>query len=170
MQLSGMALSNASHRKTSDDSDMNVSMKRRARAVSTGEAASYCFVTSDTIVNWIKSGLIRAQRTAGGQYRILVHHLREFMEERKMDTGLLDHTYDLHRFCWQYRSDCSRNDEENQNCDDCLVKFLGALNCYRFMRLRMSTNGRERDCANCDYFNLWGQSETGQSDEGEERS
>lgn len=149
---------------------MTASMKHRSRAVSTGEAATFCFVTSDTIVNWIKSGLIRAQRTAGGQYRILVHHLREFMDEREMDTSLLDHTYDLHRFCWQYRLDRSQDNKMQERCDDCLVKFLGALNCYRFMRLRMSTNGRERDCANCDYFRLWGRSGADQSDEGKERS
>ena len=64
-------------------------MKKRALAVSTGEAARYCFVTSDTIVNWIKAGLIRAQRTAGGQYRILLRDLRDFMEERGMNTSLL---------------------------------------------------------------------------------
>ena len=64
--------------------------KQQKLAVSTGQAARYCFVTSDTIVNWIKAGHLAAQRTAGGQYRILIADLRSFMQSRGMSNRLMD--------------------------------------------------------------------------------
>lgn len=59
-------------------------------AYSTGQAARCCFVTSDTILNWIHAGSLEAQRTAGGQYRIRREELLRFMRAHGMNTDLLE--------------------------------------------------------------------------------
>ncbi len=38
--------------------------------LTTGQAARFCSVKPDTILKWIKRGRLRAERTAGGHYRI----------------------------------------------------------------------------------------------------
>ena len=64
--------------------------RERPLAYSTGQAARYCFVTSDTILNWIHKGSLQAQRTAGGQYRIRREDLLRFMRVHGMSTELLE--------------------------------------------------------------------------------
>ena len=59
-------------------------------AVSSGQAARYCLVSPDTIVNWIAGGKIPAQRTVGGQFRIRLKDLRVFMLAHGMRTDQLD--------------------------------------------------------------------------------
>jgi excisionase family DNA binding protein len=50
--------------------------------LTTGQAARYCLVSPDTIVKWIKAENLPAQRTIGGQFRIFVNDLRQFMAQR----------------------------------------------------------------------------------------
>ena len=59
-------------------------------AYTTGQAARFCYVTSDTILNWIHAGSLMAQRTAGGQYRIRREDLIAFMREHGMRTDVLE--------------------------------------------------------------------------------
>ena len=81
-----------------------MSANRRLLALTTGQAAKCCFVTSDTMVNWIKADLLRAQRTAGGQYRILLSDLRAFMCSRGMSTELLDDAPGDRPMCWEFHA------------------------------------------------------------------
>ena len=59
-------------------------------AFTTGQAARYCYVTSDTILNWIHAKVLVAQRTVGGQYRIRREDLIQFMREHGMRTDQLE--------------------------------------------------------------------------------
>lgn len=129
--------------------------RRPGGALTTGQAARYCFVTSDTIANWIKSGLLRAQRTAGGQYRILLGELREFMLSRGMSTHLLDDQVGHRPPCWVFRAGDAG--AETSACRDCIVQFLGVRNCYRLMAMRPGEERPCRDCAACPYFQRWGE-------------
>jgi hypothetical protein len=43
-------------------------------------------ITSYTIVNWIHTRALKAQKTAGGQYRIRLGDLRDFMRANDMRT------------------------------------------------------------------------------------
>ena len=43
---------------------------KEERLLTTGQAAKRCSVTADTILKWIRSGYLPAQRTAGGHHRI----------------------------------------------------------------------------------------------------
>jgi len=134
--------------------------RRRARAragwaVSTGTAARCCFVTPDTIVNWIKAGKLPAQRTAGGQYRILVSDLREFMEEQGMSTNWLESGNQSQPLCHDFRVR-GVLDPEAAVCASCVVRHLGAFNCFKLMGMRPGEGHRYQECENCQYYQRWG--------------
>lgn len=120
--------------------------------MTTGQAARYCFVTPGTMVNWIKAGLLPAQRTGGGQYRILLRDLRAFMHSRGMSMELLDAEPESRPMCWQhFAGDASRA----QACEGCLVKFLGVLNCFRLMGMSPEAGDRAEGCGSCEYYQRW---------------
>ncbi|MEW6364008.1 MAG: helix-turn-helix domain-containing protein [Acidobacteriota bacterium] len=130
-------------------------LKRRSPdAVSTGQAARFCYVTPETIVNWIRSNQLRAQRTAGGQYRIRTEELREFMTAKGMATALLDAERDVRPYCWEYH--CEEAGRFGSVCDSCLVHRSGTLNCWELHGLLPLTSRRVDRCANCDYFQRYG--------------
>jgi excisionase family DNA binding protein len=53
--------------------------------ISTGEAARACGVSTQTIVNWIRQGRLRAATTGGGRYRVHVESLVEFLKASGFD-------------------------------------------------------------------------------------
>jgi excisionase family DNA binding protein len=52
---------------------------RKTDLISTGEAAVACGVSTQTIVNWIRQGRLRAATTGGGRFRVHVDSLVEFL-------------------------------------------------------------------------------------------
>jgi excisionase family DNA binding protein len=129
----------------------------RIRAFSTGRAARFCYVTPETILNWIRAGLLKAQRTAGGQYRIRIEDLRAFMVERGMETDQLDASQGLRSHCWE-----ARIQEVGQPrvplpepCRDCLVRRSGTLNCWELAGLLPLTGRRAMRCAECEYYRTY---------------
>jgi excisionase family DNA binding protein len=129
-------------------------MNRGRRALTTGRAAEYCFVTADTIANWIRSGLLPAQRTAGGQYRILAGDLHAFMTARGMSTAALEEEEEIERVpCWEFRRGASF---AGAGCDDCVVRHLKVLDCFKLMAMRSAGGWPVRDCADCPYFLRYG--------------
>jgi len=128
-------------------------MKRRRRALTTGQAARHCFVTADTIANWIRSGLLPAQRTAGGQFRILAEDLRSFMTAKGMSTAGLEEETGARVPCWEFRGGESPG---RRGCEECVVRHLKVLDCFKLMGMRSSGTWPERDCADCGYFRRYG--------------
>jgi excisionase family DNA binding protein len=124
-------------------------VRRRRRALSTGQAAKCCFVTADTIANWIRGGLLRAQRTAGGQYRILTEDLRVFMAARGMSTDALEEGEPSRVPCWELRAATATADPR---CDTCIVRHLKVLDCFKLMGMRPADGWPVRDCAECEVF------------------
>jgi excisionase family DNA binding protein len=51
------------------------------RFFTTSEVASYCAVTNDGVLKWIKSGKLRAFSTPGGHYRVSAEDFRAFLEK-----------------------------------------------------------------------------------------
>jgi excisionase family DNA binding protein len=124
-------------------------------AVTTGEAARYCLVTSDTIVNWISAGLLSAQRTAGGQYRIRIEDLRSFMLSRGMRTDLLEAEIEKAPTCWEFWSAVSSHpasSEATTGCTDCPVYRSRASVCYEVRPLLPGGTIRALECAECEYL------------------
>jgi excisionase family DNA binding protein len=129
----------------------------RVQGLSTGQAARFCYVTSETILNWIRSNRLRAQRTAGGQHRVLLEDLRSFMIENGMDTALLDAEKDVRPYCWEFHCRItSRYGSPSQEvCEDCLVHRSGTLNCWELHGLLPVTRRRFDACADCGYHRTW---------------
>ena len=132
-------------------------MTRHGLALTTGQAARYCFVTPGTMVNWIKADLLPAQRTGGGQYRILLRDLWTFMHSRGMSTELLDAVPEDRPMCWQF---FAGDTERQARCNGCLAKFLGVLNCFRLMGMNPEEEHRREGCEDCEYYQRW----SGESD------
>ena len=130
---------------------------KRTRALSTGQAARFCLVTADTIVNWIRRNDLPARRTAGGHYRILVEDLRRFMLEHGMKTDLLEDEIDSRRYCWEYGERAGYSPMQGKSCADCLVQRSLTLNCYE-LRSAFSCQSAELDvCGSCQYLAEWRQ-------------
>jgi excisionase family DNA binding protein len=122
----------------------------RDRMLSTGQVAQLMSVTSDTVLKWIKSGRLRASRTAGGHYRIAQNDLDRLIDggyetERAGDGDFL--------YCWEYYA---TDGEPGESCLECLVFRTRARRCYE-----MSDLGREvgyagayctNTCDECSYY------------------
>ncbi len=54
------------------------------KKLSTGEVGRLCGATTASVNNWIKSKKIKAYNTPGGQYRILIKDLIEFIRKNNM--------------------------------------------------------------------------------------
>lgn len=124
-------------------------------ALSTGQAARFCLVTADTIVNWIKHQHLPARRTAGGQFRILVLDLRSYMTERGMKTDLLDAEFETRRYCWEYGRCSEAEPIMGVDCEDCLVFRSRTLNCFELRAALTSQPEQLEACARCEYLANW---------------
>ncbi len=138
-------------------------MSNKTLGLTTGQAARYCLVSPDTIGKWIKDDRLRAQRTMGGQYRIFVDDLREFMIANGMSTERLDEELDHRPFCWEYRREHRQPGEASSDvCETCPVRRAKALDCFALRALGVEGPWREADCQECDYYRKWcGQAEAG---------
>lgn len=126
-------------------------------AFSTGQAARFCYVTSETILNWVRSNQLRAQRTAGGQYRIRLEDLRTFMVENGMSTALLDAEKDVRPYCWEFHCQVTAQYGHSPMgpCAECLVHRSGTLNCWELHGLLPVTRRRGDACDECEYCATW---------------
>lgn len=126
------------------------------KALSTGQAARLCFVTPESILNWIRTKRLRAQRTAGGQYRIPVGDLRAFMLENGMDTGVLERETGERLTCWEFHGrEAARFGLVSQEvCERCLVRRAAALHCWELHGLLPLTRRRFGACEDCAYYGL----------------
>jgi len=131
------------------------------RALSTGKIADYCYVTGDTVQNWIRSGLLPAQRTAGGQYRVRIDDLRKFMIERGMSVEELDRDIQevKPQYCWEYHGKRTRRHTGGEaSCEGCVVRRSMALRCYELRRyIGHHSVYCKTTCAECGYYRKYGE-------------
>ena len=130
---------------------------QKSRALTTGQAASYCFVTPDTILNWINDGILPAQQTAGGRYRIRIESLREFMQERGMSIEALDENMEGRPSCWDYHrsSQTHHRSEYGTTCKTCIIFKSQARNCWVLRGFLPMIHCRSTECGLCDYYTRW---------------
>ena len=102
--------------------------------LSTGQAASLCSVTSDTVLKWVRSGKLQAWRTPGGHCRIHRRALMDFLSERGPRAGKRTCHY-----CWEFSAKGGAVDDV---CRKCLVYRARAARCYVLARAL-----KEQDCA-----------------------
>ncbi len=116
-------------------------------AFSTGQASRYCFVTADTILNWINGGALTAHRTVGGQYRILLGDLLSFMKSHGMSTALLESEQDVRPHCWEFHC----KGQADARCQQCLAYRSGAVNCFELENVLREDARLNPSCEECDY-------------------
>ncbi len=128
-------------------------------AFTTGRAARLCFVTPETILNWIRGGRLKAYRTAGGQFRILRSDLRRFMVEEGMAAELVDREAGRRPTCWEFHEeeDARYGSVLGERCGECLVKRSETLNCWQLHGLVPLTVRRVDHCKDCAYFQKYGE-------------
>ncbi len=57
---------------------------KKLKIFSALEVANICGVVNQTAINWIRSGHLKAFTTPGGQYRVYIEDLIDFLERRSM--------------------------------------------------------------------------------------
>jgi excisionase family DNA binding protein len=122
--------------------------------ITTGQAASLCSVTRNTVFKWIQSGHLTARRTAGGHHRIN----RRDLENLISDSGkTLTHNNQKqkkseYRYCWEFNGNGNIQDA----CLNCAVYELRALRCYEVAKLGPDVHHPKvyctQNCNECSYF------------------
>lgn len=126
--------------------------------LTTGQAARCCFVSPDTIVNWIKAGRLTARRTVGGQYRIMLEDLHAFMQAEGMSPQEDPDASDQRPMCWQFHTQADAGKPGPSPCADCMAKHLGVRDCFKLMGLRPQSGRAHGNCEECAYFQRWAKS------------
>jgi len=114
---------------------MSKAPKSDRSALTSGQVAEYCFVSVGTIQNWVNAGQLQSQRTAGGQFRIRVDQVREFMLSNGMSVEALDGDFDLtpRVFCWEFFSNAPDHAREAV-CSECVVYKTRAKRCFELRK------------------------------------
>jgi excisionase family DNA binding protein len=124
--------------------------RNRSRRLSTGQVARLLSVTPDTVLKWIKSGRLRAVRTAGGHYRVDEDDVDRLISaesgRRPPDVGGFV-------YCWEYYAG---RHEPSESCQDCLVYRARARRCYEMSGLAREVGYSGAYCTNscmeCSYY------------------
>ncbi|MHC4777967.1 MAG: MerR family transcriptional regulator [Planctomycetota bacterium] len=122
--------------------------------LTTGQAADRCSVTPDTVLKWIRSGLLPARRTAGGHNRISEEDLEKFLELTAMtqDEAALARPHRQFRYCWEYYGD----EKLNEGCRECAVFLMRAQRCYDVTKYAPQAFHPKvfckKSCEECDYY------------------
>jgi len=111
-----------------------------------------CSVSPDTILKWIRSGRLKARRTAGGHHRIAEPDLLLLMGGQDLTAGIERPAQREVRYCWEYNSQGALK----EGCRDCAVYHMRALRCYEVIKhAPEALHARvfcEGSCADCDYY------------------
>jgi excisionase family DNA binding protein len=121
--------------------------------LTTGQAAKLCSVTPDTVLKWIKQGLIPAHRTAGGHYRIRRQDIRQLEVHPRPANQESPERRRSFQYCWEYNAS---EESPLPACKECVVFRTRAYRCYEVIKLD-SEIGHSRkfctvSCEECDYF------------------
>lgn len=126
------------------------------RYLTTGQAATRCSVSPDTVLKWIRSGLLQARRTAGGHHRIEEKELDRLLDgDRPPEPaqGLRPRRRQF-RYCWEYYG----NGKVLEGCRGCAVYQMRAHRCYEVARFAPdSTLPRTfcvESCEDCDFYKV----------------
>ncbi len=124
--------------------------QKRERLLSTGGAARALSVTPDTVLKWIKSGVLPAVRTAGGHYRIAERDLAALTGAAGSPQPAPSGRF---VYCWEYfASDQGTGDA----CAECLVYRARARRCYEMSGLARESGFAgafcEGSCEECAYY------------------
>ncbi|MHC5036922.1 MAG: MerR family transcriptional regulator [Planctomycetota bacterium] len=124
------------------------------RYLTTGQAATRCSVSPDTVLKWIRSGLLRAQRTAGGHHRIDERDLERILtpSEEGNESPSPKVSQRRFRYCWEYYGKGTLH----KICKKCAVYIMRALRCYEVGRFAPDNHHPKvfckQSCEECEYY------------------
>ena len=120
--------------------------------ITTFEAAKIMSVTPDTVLKWIKSGILEARRTPGGHHRIAKKNLEALLNNSQKNHPS-EEKQKLFPYCWEF------NDLQNNcsgDCQDCLVYKISAKGYYKISHFPMDYGhlklNCESSCEKCNYY------------------
>jgi excisionase family DNA binding protein len=125
------------------------------RYLTTGQAASILSVTPDTVLKWIRSGILPARRTAGGHHRIEESDLQRItaqaMSEEQPAKPAKRRQF---RYCWEFHGKGQLLDR----CKECSAFQMRAHRCYEVARLAPETGPPKMfckvSCEDCEYYQI----------------
>jgi|Deesub1362B_J571_1020462.scaffolds.fasta_scaffold15581_2 excisionase family DNA binding protein len=123
----------------------------------TNDIAQMCNVTRQTVINWIKTGKLRASLTPGGHRRVMREELISFFKNNEMNLSIIQDYEERYRkkipTCWEYFSMGFVGRSSSHECDRCPIKKAQALRCFVLVEyLRKGGECCHTDCRNCSYF------------------
>ncbi len=124
--------------------------------LSTGEAAKLCSVKPDTVLKWIKKGLLEAARTVGGHYRIQRSDIEPLMRGRRFGDLTCPpppKCVPQPLRCWEYMS---AGGEVLEECKRCVVYRVRAAWCFQVAGLGRDIGHAKHfcrsTCQDCSYY------------------
>ena len=96
------------------------------RYLTTGQAAKLCSVTPDTILKWIRGGMLTALRTAGGHHRITIESVEALLRGHESGAELASSDPGF-KYCWE-RLACG--EQVRDECQRCLIYRARATRCF----------------------------------------
>lgn len=124
--------------------------------LSTGQAATRCSVSPDTVLKWIRSGRLLARRTAGGHHRIDEEDLERLLEDSSPSDRVPESHEHQRRFqyCWEYNGSGQLLDE----CKKCPVYLMRAHRCYEVAKLAPEVGPPRtfcvESCEDCGFYRM----------------
>jgi len=128
------------------------------RYLTTGQVADLLSVKSDTVLKWIRSGLLPARRTAGGHHRVNQDDLEQLNQVLNKSPKSPKSSATVKRpsiqYCWEYYS----NNGLPEDCLGCAVYNLRAQRCYevakQFPEAEVLKSYCKKTCEECEYYDL----------------
>lgn len=120
--------------------------------LTTGKAARMCSVKPDTVLKWIKKGVLPATRTMGGHYRVEEQDLLQVLSPEEDGECREDKTLCSRPMrCWEYLSN-----SPGAECQECVVYKTHATWCFRLVGVVKGTGHARRFCSGlcqeCPYY------------------
>ena len=123
----------------------------------TNDIALMSNVTRQTVINWFKSGKLRANLTPGGHRRVRKDDLVAFFSENQLEASVVEDYERRYRkripSCWEYFAAGFPKRTSKHECECCLVKEARAQRCYVLGRiLRKEGDFCHTDCGSCTFY------------------
>ncbi len=121
--------------------------------LTTGKAARMCSVKPDTVLKWIKKGVLPATRTMGGHYRVEEQDLLTVLAPEDAEEACLNEKMLCSRplRCWEYLSNGPGAD-----CQECIVYKTHATWCFRLVGAVKGAGHAKKFCSGlcqeCPYY------------------
>ena len=124
-----------------------------SRYLTPGQAANILSVTPDTVLKWIRTGILPARRTAGGHHRIDQTDLEQ-INASASPTEEQPAKRRPFKYCWEHHGKGKLLDR----CKECSAFQMRAHRCYEVARLAPDSGPPKMfckvSCEDCEYFQI----------------